>query len=710
MSWYDPAWNSRFKFTIKGEENQFTGSLPLQVPFSLAASGFWDAVNPSGADLVVADASGNKFDRELVFIDVSGQDAEMYFGPAPVVSGFDTDFYVYYDNISGMETNNSAAVWPSGQYVAVYHMEPAGVNGIEIPDSSWYQHTGYTYNNGVFTLSTTNTITEDGYRGSAIYLTDNKDTCVPPPAGDTLNLTENLTIELWHYAPDHSALRSGSIGETLLAKYWSGGGGYLVRIRPSYKDISYWTGNAAGYIYMSYLFDDWNEDGWNHIVWTRNGYNIKGFINGVLLYDVTSANFGSRQGDPEPTPRYLGLGRNSGFQYFSPDGAKLDEVRLKKVASTPEEVILNYNIQASERVYTGLIPLDTTAWESNFKITAQGAEIAYTGPMPLYYPLEYAPVSGFWDSVDPSGRDLIVVDASGYKLERELVFLDTENRRGEMYFGPVDVTAGQNQDFYIHTGNPNANETNSTKVWPFDKYGLVLHMNSVDPSGLVFANSTVWGNDCTRTSHVAEDGKLGTAQARNTAGEGRADIPTAVGVYRAYFEPYTIDLWIKGDVAQAGLSPILEKGAWGAGYEYAIWLNHGNIVYHSSSGAVHSYGFVPSTNSWNYGGWNKITATYKLEDRGRMYSNGVLRASNPTEGYGTAGYSSSNSSLVLFQDVVNSASIFYGAIDEVRFRRAHTEPTQVLTEYNNEGWAPVFWGYATRDDILSNSIWHGTLG
>ena len=110
---------------------------PVYVDLSNLPAGFFTNVKSDGTDIVVTNSDGTtKLKRELVSITVASSIGELYF-KGTCSSSANTDFYIYYGNAAGAETNDTDT-WDSN-YVLVCHMN-------DNPDSSTV-HTTTPHNN-----------------------------------------------------------------------------------------------------------------------------------------------------------------------------------------------------------------------------------------------------------------------------------------------------------------------------------------------------------------------------------------------------------------------------------------------------------------------------------------------------------------------------------------------------------------------------------
>jgi hypothetical protein len=108
--WYDDAWAYRVKVTVAASK-VYADITDLDVLLTEAnfPAHFWSNVMSTGADIVVTDSTatlaGKRY-RDLIAFDRTAQTMQLRFR-GNVDSDTDTDFYVYYGNPSGTETNSA---------------------------------------------------------------------------------------------------------------------------------------------------------------------------------------------------------------------------------------------------------------------------------------------------------------------------------------------------------------------------------------------------------------------------------------------------------------------------------------------------------------------------------------------------------------------------------------------------------------------------
>ncbi|MDA0773139.1 MAG: DUF2341 domain-containing protein, partial [Cyanobacteria bacterium] len=127
--WTNSAWGKRLKITV--DNTKVNGDLtdfPILLDLNdLSSKNFFGNIRSDGGDIRITQGDGMSLvPTELVSVDTTNNQGELWF-KAPALSGtVDTDFYVYYNNNNATMLNadhplGKHAVWSNG-FVAVYHM------------------------------------------------------------------------------------------------------------------------------------------------------------------------------------------------------------------------------------------------------------------------------------------------------------------------------------------------------------------------------------------------------------------------------------------------------------------------------------------------------------------------------------------------------------------------------------------------------------
>ena len=189
MAWYNASWDYRVKVTV--DKTKLGGAdqtnYPVYVDLSNLPAGFFTNVKSDGTDIVVTNSDGTtKLKRELVSITVASSIGELYF-KGTCSSSANTDFYIYYGNAAGAETNDTDT-WDSN-YVLVCHMN-------DNPDSSTVQDSTGNNNDGtkVDPAQPTEATGKIG-KGQQGYDASHPITFVDSAS---LDIAGDITLEIWH--------------------------------------------------------------------------------------------------------------------------------------------------------------------------------------------------------------------------------------------------------------------------------------------------------------------------------------------------------------------------------------------------------------------------------------------------------------------------------------------------------------------------------
>lgn len=187
---------------------------------------------------------------------------------------------------------------------------------------------------------------------------------------------------------------------------------------------------------------------------------------------------------------------------------------------------------------------------------------------PFYISLNTLPAE-FWSNVKSDGSDIVITNASGTKLDRELVSFSSTLHTGELWARVPSVSNTTDTKVYLYYGNPSASETSSTGVWDSNFKG-VWHFedNAKSDTFTDTFNSTNWTNDSHFNVNAATDKLLVSAG---------TDVVNA-GIRTKYTFPGDFDVQIDFDSYSGANLTSLRLSA----YKYvnsAVDTNNGFFVY-----------------------------------------------------------------------------------------------------------------------------------
>jgi hypothetical protein len=171
------------------------------------------------------------------------------------------------------------------------------------------------------------------------------DVCTAANHSD-LNVTGDLTVELWFKTPSHN--QSNELA--LIGRSADQGGNFPfnVRLKAFAERLEF--NEIVGYATQTQQLSlsGTTANTWNHAAFTRSGRTVQGYLNGVAVGSPTVFT-GSASG----TAHAVTVGWGEYLGYFP---GRLDEVRIWNVARTSGEISSYYDKKASGSE-TGLVAL-----------------------------------------------------------------------------------------------------------------------------------------------------------------------------------------------------------------------------------------------------------------------------------------------------------------------------------------------------------------
>jgi uncharacterized repeat protein (TIGR01451 family) len=324
--WYSQSWGYRKKLTVNPA--RVTGPLtdyPVYVDLSGMGSDFFTNVKADGSDIVVTSSDGStKLPRQLFAFDKAGQRGALYFKAASLSNVTANDFYVYYGNAAGAETN-STSTWDSG-YKGVWELEedPSGT-APQMKDSTSSGNWGTTAGGMTAGQSVAGRI------GKAVQLDGTDDSVtVDNIAVDTTALHRN-TVEFWMYW-------GGADGQVPLG--WNTP--YNLLLQGDGFGFSTDDGNIEGFSGTAPL-----ANSWHHVVAVfpnaaPDDTNAELWVDGQKK--VITHLFGSGPSDRTVTAKMLLGTLGAGGSDF---GGIIDEVRVSNLARSADWIKTSYNNQGT---------------------------------------------------------------------------------------------------------------------------------------------------------------------------------------------------------------------------------------------------------------------------------------------------------------------------------------------------------------------------
>jgi hypothetical protein len=281
MAWYGAAWLNRIMLTFDHDYVDASGEYCVLVTNSVLPDSFFDHVKSDGTDIVVTtDDQVTKVDRDVVKLSIDDNILVLRF-LATLSASADVDYYLYYGNSAGSESNSTGAYQSTlDMYIPCDEVETGA-------PATLYDRTEN--DNDMTAVS----IIQDGdpaHIGYVITLDGANDYAHAADAA-SLDITNNLTVMLWN--------RGGGtppgVDERLASKYKTSDGN---------RSWMMSTGAANAALLRVYISDDGSFDAghrkdytssitgieadtWHHVAFTFASGTLTIVIDGVEDESVT---------------------------------------------------------------------------------------------------------------------------------------------------------------------------------------------------------------------------------------------------------------------------------------------------------------------------------------------------------------------------------------------------------------------------------------
>jgi MSHA biogenesis protein MshQ len=258
----------------------------------------------------------------------------------------DTDIYMYYGNATTGPTQNVTNVWDS-DFKMVQHLEETTGGPNAIKDS--------TGNNNHGTDNSTPALGATGKINGAVSLNATAADYIYVPDSNSLDITDNITLEAWIYPTTLDATHR----RIIIKPHTSWGEPYYMYALWVYNDG---TGNNLGFGISNGTTRQFSWNGtlsastWQHVAGTFNGSQMKWYINGNLVATMTTSisSIGANN-------QNLAIGSVPGQSLDF--GGTIDEVRISSTARTADWLKTSYNNQSNPAAFYSL------GYEENAPVT-----------------------------------------------------------------------------------------------------------------------------------------------------------------------------------------------------------------------------------------------------------------------------------------------------------------------------------------------------
>ena len=711
MPWVnDCSWRKRKMITI--DHTKVSGTLS-NFPVLINLGGDSDLMNSAqsdGDDIFFTAADGTtKLSHEIE--SYSNGALIAWVNVTTLSSVSDTVLYMYYGDPYSPSQANPTGVWDSN-YMAVWHLdEPVtdeSTSGVHY-DSTSNGNNGAQHNNGPGTGEIDGAQSFDG--------TD----YILGPDASSLDMTSQLTMEAWVNLAN-AANNQKIVGKTSSNPSGVTGAGYILGVQSNGLYPEIWD-KSSHYTFTSGTVPN---NAWTHlaVTWATGG-NFIGYVNGTQVNSIAASsnpiNETATQEERIGVAPYLIPPQ----QYYVT--GLLDEIRLSKIARSPQWIQTEYTNQNSPSTF--------------YSLAGEEAAPCAPPPIPPSYPPTPQTPNPPWLSCGWTYRKNITIDkakvvgtqnnfpvlinttdpdlkaharSNGY----DIVFTDTSNPPNQMPYErekydsttgaltawvKANISSSANTTIYMYYGYPSSPDMSATaSVWD-NGYAGVWHLDND------FSDSTSAQNTGTSYNTPTQiTGKIAGAWNFLNQSKEYADISKSypsgsglniTGIAITYEAWINATLWVNMP-NKTTWGYVVGKDDWAGGFRNGSVLRTGNstqlgnlsfCVGNGTSWIDAFTGPVMNTNRWYF-----VAGTYN-GTFAQAYINGTMST-------GTSGRSSNlpitNSLYNLnfaddaYSRILGSGTMagmyFNGSIDEVRISNVVRDPTWLATEFNNQNSPSTF--------------------
>lgn len=674
-AWFNTDWKSRQQITVASSKVVGTHTnFPLLVSITTDNPVFLNA-KPDGTDILFTKSDGTTqvpFEKDKY--DPASSTLAFWVKTDTLSSGMDTVLYMYYNSGSDASGNTPSDVW-SNDYVLVQHMQedPSG-SAPQFIDSSFYGNSG----NSSGTMTSADQVA--GQIGGSLDF-DGSDDFVLVPDADSLDLTTgSFTISAWFKAA------VGMNNEGIVSKLGGTDGYRLVTDGTVGLELRVRAGGSQKLLIGA--TGGLNDDTLHHVVGVfvpstsltvymdgaQDGQETSG-VPGAMAASTASLLIGARQGT---SFHWTGL---------------LDEIRVAKVARSPQWILMSYSNQASPTAFLALSAEENQeadwynlTWQNRQKITIPSNNVCGTH---FSFPLLVSITNDnpVFSAAKASGGDILFTRADGTtKIAYEKEEYDATSTQLVYWVLMNSLSSNQNACIYMYynsTSNDAGNVT--TDVWTSD-FVMVQHMQE-DPSGSApqMLDSTVYDNDGTANGTMTGAdlviAKIGDGvdfdggdDYINSGNNSSLDVTGAL----------TISVWAKGTPNNDGIVSKLDTSV---NFGYRLVDDSGSAPVHAfecrfNDGGNHA---ARGTSAIDGDIWQHAVAVFVPSTAVRLYVDGVLETENTTSIPATIGSSGAINLLIAARNSGAGFSFAYdGIIDEARVSKVARNACWVKTSYDNQ--------------------------
>jgi hypothetical protein len=616
-------------------------------------------------------------------------------------SSVDTVITMYYGNPSIGNQENPEGVWNSN-YKGVWHLS-------ENPTGLLYDSTSNSNDGTGYNLQSDDQV--DGQIDGSIDF-DNTQDCIDCGNDTSLNVGANdFSFSLWFKYDGVSTGTLAGKGAVLMAKRYrisieSGPGMLLAAIDDN---------TVAKNIYSTLTYGD---NLWHLVSMVRDGNYLRLYIDGSedpnSPIDITG--YGSLD---EVESFYINAFRSEvggTLGYYST--ANTDEVRLAKMALSPEWIATEYNNQydPSSFYITGL----EKTLQAGCQPSVNAAEFKYRKNLIVDHTMVAEDLTDFPMLIDIFDTDLrtdvqadgddIMFKSGYYWCPHEIVFFDqtyNETHAHLIAWVRVDLSSSIDTTITMYYGNPDLTpQQNPTAVW--NDYVGVWHLDG-SPTGTV-VDSSQYNNDGTTLGSMTGSDLVSGQVGNGFELDGIDDMisisesPSLDSVKSAG----TLSIWINWvDSSDGGYQRILTTtdrfdppNLQVDGFEWAVQPD-GDFFFYPWGGGSGDYNLA--TNPFANGIWQYAVVTLDYSTKSvQLYLDGnqLSLAIEQVPSVWTQ-LASLDDWLWGGNDVITDSQVL-GRFDEIRASSAVRSSGWILTEYNNQYNPSSFYSIGSEEQISGN--------
>ena len=688
-SWYNSDWKYSKQITI--DHTKVAGNL-TNFPVLISTSGAEYAfAQTNGNDFIFMDSTNaTKYNHEIESF--NGTNLIAWVNITSLSSSVDTIIYMYYGNPICSNQQNVEGTWDS-DFIMIQHFEESGATVRYDSTSNNYDGTPTNYDGD-------EKVTGKIGLGDSLYGRWNDATTdyITIPYQSSMNV-QNYTVSSW--VKTGYMVPAEGTNNIIQRGVWDYGT-YYFGFHPGYtpkRPVS--NLNMSGTIYgrivdaspgvIDYV--------WSYVTWTRDGSQLKTYLNETMKDNYTQA------GTLSTTVDSLTISA-PGNSLNRPYNGTLDEMRISKIARSLAWIQTEYNTTNSPSTFEsfGLQQrYDPTTWYSsswkyNKKITIDHTKVNATL---TNFPVLISNISTDFSWAQASGNDFVFLNETNQtKYNHEIESFDRTSGTLVAWVNITLLSSTIDTIIYMYYGNSaSSNQQNVPGTWD-SNYVAVWHMNDSSSLSITDSKNNYTGTKIATNEPIATSAKIGYGQLYDNTND-----EIGLGTERLPRGAKTIEVWFK---TMSGTHMIYDNNGKGGSDKYgtSMYLQNGAVYVLIGKGTPGS----PLLSFWTTGlygngNWQHVAFTWDGttdSNKGNIYMNGASVAT------GTA--STTETSVPSYTDRIGNSGLdkypFNGTLDEVRLSNMARTSTWLSTEYNNQNSTSTFETFGSQQGSPYGVSWY----